>query len=92
MRSVTISSENVASREQLFEVIKKGFALPQYCGHNLDAIYDCLGDIFEEFEINVRIDDQLRNALGEYLESFVSLLSDLDDENPNLILNIDFGA
>ncbi len=90
MRSVTISSENVSSKEELFDVIKKGFSLPQYCGHNLDAIYDCLGDIFEEFEISVDMDEKLRNALGDYLDSFISLLSDLDDENPNLILNMNY--
>lgn len=88
MKTVTISSETVTSKEELFSLIKYKLALPDYCGSNLDALHDCLGDIFEEFEINIAVDDALKESLGGTYKGLMAMLSELDHDNKYLNLNI----
>lgn len=90
MKSVLISSATVSSKDELYKLIKEALGLPDYCGNTLDSLYDCLGDIFEEFEITLNIDDALREMLGKTLDGLISMLSDLDRSNSHLILNMHF--
>lgn len=88
MKSITISSETVSSKDELCSLLKNGLALPEYCGSNLDGIHDCLTEIFEDFEITVTVDEELKKALGGYYDGLIEMLSDLDRENKHLTLNI----
>ena len=87
MQYVTIDGEAVTSRGELYALFAEALELPDYFGKNLDALYDCLGDIADEVVIDLCHRDALADALGEdYCERFVSLLLRLADENPNITL------
>ena len=87
MQYVTIDGEAVTSRGELYALFAEALELPDWFGQNLDALYDCLGDVADEVVIDLAHRDALADALGEdYCERFLSLLLRLADENPNITL------
>ena len=54
MRRVTLDFSGIALRYELHLALKKAFGFPEYYGMNLDALHDCLTDITEDTEIEIR--------------------------------------
>ena len=82
--SLIIREADHASKESVLSYIARELEFPEYYGHNLDALYDCLTDIEEPVSILVDPEQQpsawfrqictvLRDAAEEngYLEVFV---------------------
>ena len=69
----TVDFDGVNSRWTLYETIKKGLDFPDYCGHNLDALWDCLTDMvyhgvtitLENFDLMEKYDRDLAQKLLE---------------------------
>ena len=60
--------------------------MPDYYGKNLDALYDCLGDIAEETVIVVPEVIQKREYLGEYGKTMLRVFKDAAKENDVLTI------
>ena len=48
MRKITIDCSSIANKQQLHEALKEALLLPEWYGHNLDALFDCLTELEEE--------------------------------------------
>ncbi len=60
MRKITLDFGDAASvaalsRREIHEYIAEKMAFPDYYGHNLDALYDCLTDITEPTAVGLAI-------------------------------------
>ena len=87
MQYVTIDGTAVTDRAALYALFAEALEFPGYFGNNLDALYDCLGDVGEDTVIDLARPDALADALGEdFCERFTSLLLRASDENPHILL------
>ncbi len=72
----TVDFKGVNSRYALYERIMEGLDFPDYCGMNLDALWDCLTDMighgveitFENFDCMEKYDKEYAEKLCEILE------------------------
>ena len=61
------------------EYIKDNLNFPDYYGKNLDALFDCLGDIGEKTEIIIKNHNNIN-------ESLINTFKDASEENPYLTI------
>ena len=66
MRKITLDfggsvSEAALTRREIHEYIAEKMAFPEYYGHNLDALYDCLTDITEPTAVGIAIPEISEN-------------------------------
>lgn len=52
MKLITLDGR-IVTRESLHEVLARELNFPNWYGRNLDALYDCLGDLFVETRIEL---------------------------------------
>lgn len=83
---VVLNGENIKSREELHTFLAEAFHFPEWYGKNLDALYDCLGDLQENVELCVLEDKKLVEHLGNYGKAFFKVLRDVAKENDHLIV------
>lgn len=57
MKTVSLNFENLETREEIQEYLKKRFGFTGYYGENLDALYDELTTVAEEIRIFFEEDD-----------------------------------
>lgn len=74
----------IKNREQLHEQLAQIFRFPAHYGKNLDALWDCLGDVSAPFQLIITERDVLSANLGDYCGKFLRVLEDTKAENPNL--------
>ena len=65
-----IDLKGVITREELHDKLSKELPLPDYYGHNLDALYDVLTEDGEEWNIIFYNCTDIRTEMHEYFESF----------------------
>ena len=88
MKYMILDGNMIQSREHLHEILARELRLPDWYGHNLDALYDCLTDIFEDTVISVVNLEQLSEELQQYCLRLLRVLRDAAAENPHIHLNI----
>ena len=76
----------IETREQLHDALASQLHLPAYYGRTLDALHDCLTDVFEPTEIRLVHAAVLAERLGLYAEVLHDVLRDACEENPRLQL------
>ena len=79
-----IDGSTIGTREQLHDALAAQLALPEYYGRTLDALHDCLTDVFEPLELRVIHAGALAERLGLYAEVLHDVLRDAGEENPRL--------
>jgi len=79
-----LDGNKIADRKSLHDSLQEGLSLPEWYGRNLDALYDCLCDIFEECEICVFAPMALEESLGGYARCFFHVLENAAKRNPRL--------
>lgn len=84
MKSFILYGGAIADRDELHETLAMGLGFPEYYGKNLDALHDCLTDIFEEAEIVIMNSAELSDNLGDYASRFIRVLRHSAEENENL--------
>ncbi len=99
MRKVILNFQDViaqegATRRKIHEYIAEKMNFPQYYGHNLDALYDCLTDICEPTAVGIAVPEGMEDALEEndsdkdvllrYLDRILRTFQDAEAGNPNL--------
>ena len=84
MRRVTLDFSGIALRYELHLALKKAFGFPEYYGMNLDALHDCLTDITDETEIEIRNAEELAESLGSYGAAAIHVIEDSAEENKHI--------
>jgi len=79
-----IDGRNFDSRESLHEFISGELRFPDWYGNNLDALYDCLSDVFEETEIEIINREEFHSTFGKYARAFERVIQDVCSENENI--------
>ena len=51
MKEITINCANVASMAEIHDILARELGFPDWYGHNLDALHDCLTSLCEETKI-----------------------------------------
>ena len=78
---VLLDGAEIGSRRALHAFLQQALCLPAYYGRNLDALYDCLTDLYEPTELRVRHVELLKHRLGYYANSLLIVLRRAAQEN-----------
>jgi len=88
MKKIEIPVERITTPEELHEYLQDTFSFPDYYGMNLDALYDCLGEVAEKTQIIVSNSITDEENLGEYGERFLAVLEAAAQDNEFIQLKI----
>ncbi len=83
MRKVTLDCSNIETTAGLHLQLAELLDLPESYGSNLDALYDCLGDVRQDICLVLEDVNVLEEALGDYAKGFFRVLEDARRENPH---------
>ena len=72
------------TKEDAHSYLKKKLAFPDYYGNNLDALYDCLTDIYDKQTIIIPEEIMTPLYLGTYGKQMLRVFEDAAKENPHL--------
>ena len=89
MKDINIDCSRIASPAELHRLFAEALAFPAHYGNNLDALHDCLTDIFEDTRICLAGWDAAEEALGSYARSAKRAILDAATENKNLAVIFD---
>ena len=78
----TIDCADIHSKEELHRILAEILHFPAHYGRNLDALYDCLGEISQKTHLILRNWKHVAPFAG----GFRLVLNDAEDENPNLFI------
>ena len=78
---IVLDAKRFKGRTRAHAYLKEVLHLPDYYGKNLDALYDCLGDIAEETVIVVPEVIRKKEYLGEYGNTMLRVFKDAAEEN-----------
>ena len=91
---IVLDARRFKGRTRAHAYLKEALRLPDYYGKNLDALYDCLGDIGEETVIVVPEVIQKKDVvpeviqkkeyLGDYGKTMLRVFKDAAEENEAL--------
>ena len=87
-RHVTLSGNQMTSKETMHPYLSKKLQLPSYYGNNLDALFDCLCEIATPLHITVTYTERLLLQTGSYGEAFLRVLQNASEENEMLQLSL----
>lgn len=76
MKKAVIDCKKVKTKEAFHHMIARKLDFPEYYGHNLDALWDCLTEL-KEVRIKLINSNYLEYNLGEYGEKLLNLFEDL---------------
>ncbi|MBR5423052.1 MAG: barstar family protein [Clostridia bacterium] len=77
---VFLDGARIDSPRELHETFAASLELPDYFGRNMDALHDCLTDIFEPVTVIAVNAELLREHLGRSANAFRRLMADLCEE------------
>lgn len=88
MTKVVLNGREIASEQQLHQLLSKALNFPAWYGGNLDALFDCLTDVTDDAEISVIGYDDLTDKLGECALLILTVLRDAAAENSRLKISV----
>ena len=86
MKNVIIQGSEIFSIADIHEKLMDELGFPEYYGMNLDALHDCLTDIFEETCISIVGSNEASEKFGADFDRFMQVLNDAAEENDNLYI------
>ena len=75
-----IDGKDITSREKAYRVIEKTMCFPDWFGHNLDALADCLGELPANCAVVFVNTDTLAENLGAYADKMLNCFRMLSEE------------
>ncbi len=76
MELIIIDGKRMTTIEETHRYLERTLRLPPYYGHNLDALYDCLGDLSQNVYIILINGDLLDSNLGEFAAKLRKVFTD----------------
>ena len=80
MKKIILDCSQISDAPALHRALKEALGFPDFYGHNLDALHDCLTEISEETSLTLNGFD----ALGSFRTGFRIVLNAAEEENPHL--------
>jgi RNAse (barnase) inhibitor barstar len=81
IEKVHLDFSQITSEEEFHDYIRNKLSFPIYYGKNLDAFWDCITEITEEMEIEIKGLESLSPALRSDIESYIELIKACIDED-----------
>lgn len=84
---IVIDFSKVRYYDELYELLKKKFGLPNYTGHNLDALWDCLSLCWNEDEkatVELHGVFSIREDLQPDLDGILKIFNDVHEVCPGV--------
>ena len=76
-----LDGKDMTSRDKAYRVIEQEMNFPEWFGHNLDALADCLGDLPTDSTAIVFVNtDALADNLGSYADKILNCFRQLSEE------------
>ena len=93
MNRFVLDFSEVSSLQELHQYFKKVFDLPEYYGHNMDALRDCLSCCYDENTMIVLKNiSALPKEMSPSVDIMLDLFRDLHDEDSVIIDIVEEGA
>lgn len=83
MKQIVLDCSKIEDRKQLHEALARELEFPEWYGHNLDALHDCLTELEGEVKLILSNWKQLRDRLGDYAARLIYVLHCSSEENPD---------
>ena len=87
MKKVILSPEEVKTMADAHRVLARELSFPDWYGFNLDALHDCLTDVFEDVSIVLDDPEALKENLGECFSRLTEVLTVSAQENRHLFFS-----
>lgn len=82
MNHFVLDFSEIRTVVELHQYLKEVFALPEYYGNNMDALWDCLSCCYDESTtIELRYMDTLRRNLEKTALTMLEVFQDLHNED-----------
>lgn len=88
MKTITIDCTPIETPAVLHEILAEKLRFPDYYGHNLDALYDCLTELEEETQLILTNWHALEYRLGDFSGKLVYVFHCAADDNPDLKVSL----
>ena len=91
MNYITLDFTGIRSLWNLHEYFKEVFTLPDYYGHNMDALWDCLRYLWSDGEhVEVKIYGflSLPSDLKEHCRTMLEVFDDVHRDTPNVVFEL----
>ena len=90
MHNFVLDFRKVHSVQELHQCFQKVFNLPEYYGHNMDALWDCLSCCYDEnTTIVLKNVSALPGEMAHTTELMLELFQDLHDEDGVIIERVE---
>ena len=87
MKSIILDGNKMTNKKETHIYLKEMMSLPDYYGHNLDALFDILTSSNSKLNISLINTNNLINYLDTYGENLIKVFKEASDENKNLIFH-----
>jgi ribonuclease inhibitor len=88
MKLITLDANQMGTPEQTQKYLKEVLHFPSYYGENLDALYDCLGEITEETTVRIPKHLSHADALADYGNTLLQVFTQAAAENKKLTVEL----
>lgn len=79
----TIDFSTIKDGREIYPLIKEALHFPDYFGKNLDALWDCLIDMFgDDNRIEIKGVKTLSKSLQDYLEEILDVFKEAEETYP----------
>ena len=93
MKEIILDIAGINSLWTLHEYFKKVFKLPDYYGHNMDALWDCLHCPFEfPTTIVLKNIEEIPAEMKEAVDTMLSVFRDLEKKDKEVTVVVDTQA
>ena len=79
-----IDGNDVFTRRDIHEFLSSALSFPEWYGHNLDALYDCLTCAADPVTVRIRGREVINARLEGYGDKLMAVLHDAAAENANV--------
>lgn len=91
MRTIVLDGVMMKEHRQTHEYLAQCLGLPDYYGHNLDALHDCLSEIRESTRLVLYRIDKITDQLGNYGLLLLRVIRESSRQNSYLSVEINQG-
>ena len=89
MQILTIDCATITNKEGFHTAMEKTLEFPSWYGKNLDALHDCLTEVFTDTQLIFRNWCFLEESLGHYAASARRAMIHAEKENPCITIFFD---
>ena len=88
MKTITIDCTPIETPAVLHQLLAEQLHFPDYYGHNLDALYDCLTELEENIQLTLVNYQALEYRLGDFSGKLLYVFHYAMQDNPDLKISL----